>query len=50
MPGGTGCFEIWITPAGKERTRVWSKLNGDGRVNAQNVASLMTTVDNLLKK
>jgi hypothetical protein len=28
-----GNFEVWVTPEGKEKVQIWSKINGDGRLN-----------------
>jgi len=32
-PTKTGALEVYITPKGKGKVQVWSKLNGDGNMN-----------------
>jgi len=50
VAGGTGCFEIKVTPDGGTESTVWSKLGGDKKVDSTCVAAAVDKIKTAANK
>ena len=45
IPGGSGCLEVKLLKEEGKEILIHSKLNGQGRIDTRNIASLLSQID-----